>query len=376
VGLVPPTPGLVALLQTLRGYPAVSLLMSTTPAARMLPGDQARLAALARQAAQRLEAEGLPGARRTVLSPLGELVVDAGRGPATAAVGVFVSAATATVVHLPVPVNDRVVIDPSFATRDLVRALHRTPRHVVLALSLHQARLFDGVGQELRPAPVRSFPRHPVGAGDPAARATAGRDGQGRQAGHRPQRSAARQRGRAFFLDVDRALGSYLRLHPAPLILVGTERVLAEFRQLSTNLSRLAGCVYGSLLTAPTIDLATRIRPVLNAYLHSRQQEALDLLERRTGTGRVASGIQAAWLAARVERPEMLAVEEGYFYPARLDGDGDLLAAPASDLDHPDVIDDAVDELIEIVLRRGGWVALLDDDRLTGHDRVALTLRG
>ena len=51
------------------------------------------------------------------------------------------------VVRLPVPVVDRTVVDPSFATRDLVRSLHRTPRHVVLLLSEREARLLDGVGR-------------------------------------------------------------------------------------------------------------------------------------------------------------------------------------------------------------------------------------
>lgn len=363
----PITSGLVTCLQALRGYPAVSLLMTTTPAPRMLPDDVARLAGLAREAQRRLEAEALPAVRRTVLSLLDDLVAEAGRGPTTAAVGLFASAATSAAVRLPVPVIDRVVIDPTFATRDLVRALHRTPRHVVLALSLHEARLFDGIGEDLRPAPVRTFPRTAPGTASAPGR------GQVQQSDIR-QRNIQPQQRRSFFQDVDRALGAYLRLHPAPLVLVGTGRVLAEFRQVSSHLSRLAGCVHGGLLTAPTSDLVTRIRPVLTDYLHSRQQEALDLLDRRTGAKRTVSGIESAWLAAQAERPEMLAVEEGYFFPARLDEGGDLLTA-ASDVDHPEVIDDAVDELIEMVLRRGGWVAVVDDGALAGHDRVALTLR-
>jgi hypothetical protein len=288
---------------------------------------------------------------------------------------VFVSATTATAVHLPVPVKDRAVVDPTFATRDLVRALHRTPRHVVLALGLDEARLFDVIGADVRPAPGRSFPRKAAGSGSAPG---PGEDGH-RQAGHGRQRHGRQrddrpQQRRAFLRDVDRALGAYLSLHPAPLVLVGTDRVLAEFRQISGNLGRLAGSVHGSMLTAPTADLVARIQPVLTGYLRSRQAEALALLDRRTGANRVAVGIDSAWLAARTERPEMLAVEEGFFYPARLDAGGDLLV-PAADVEHPEVIDDVVDELIEAVLRRGGWVALVEDGGLADRGRVALTLR-
>jgi hypothetical protein len=84
--------------------------------------------------------------------------------------------------------------------------------------------------------------------------------------------------------------------------------------------------------------------------------------------------MQAVWLAARTERPEMLVVDQSFFYPARLSDDGDLVI-PATDVDHPEVVDDIVDEVIELVLQRGGWVALVDPGRLDAHDRIAVTLR-
>jgi hypothetical protein len=261
-------------------------------------------------------------------------------------------------LRLPVPVRDRVVVDPTFATRDLVRALHRTPRHVVLTLTGTEARLFDGAAGDLRPALRSAFPRHN----------TLPRPRDGHRAGRREAGAAH------FFRDVDQALGDYLRLRPAPLILVGPERALATFRQVSRNLRRLAGSVTGSHTSTPLPELARLISPILDAYLHSRHQDAVALLDRRAGAHRLVSGMPSAWLAARRERPEMLAVEDSLFYPARLTPEGDLLL-PAEDVEHPDVLDDAVDELIELVLDRGGWVALLPDGALQAFDGVALTLR-
>jgi hypothetical protein len=285
-------------------------------------------------------------------------VREAATAPTSTALAVFVSRGTALTVLLPVEVRDRAVVDPTFATRDLVRALHRTPRHLVLALTSREARLFDGVGETLRPVPGTTFPLR----GD-------------RQRGDERMRARRRDADAAAFLrTVDAALGAYLRLHPAPLVLVGQDRVLAGFRAVSKNLGRLAGSIEANLATEPLATLVTRTRPVLERYLRSRQDEALALLERRAGVHRAVSGMSSAWLAARSERPEMLAVEEGLFYPARVSNDGDLLQR-ATDVEHPDVIDDAVDELIELVLDRGGWVALVEDGALRAHDGVALTLR-
>jgi hypothetical protein len=359
-----PSPALVTRLQGLLGYPSVSVLMSTVPAPRMVADDVARLTALIRDVRRRLAEEDLPTAARELVDPLGGLAVQAATGPTTVAVGLFVSATACELVHLPVPVVDRVVVDPSFATRDLVRALHRTPRHVVLVLGRDQARLFDGLGESLRPAQTRAFPRSASGRGSRRSAGAAGR----------PRRELDPERRRRFHRDVSQALRAYLRVNPAPVVMIGPERLLAEFQAVAGPPPRLAGTVRGSRLNAPMHQLVSIIRPVLRDYLRSRQDDALALIEQREQTEQLAGGIGAAWLAARSELPELLAVEEGYFYPARLDPSGDLLL-PAPDVDHPEVIDDAVDELIEAVLRRGGWVALVEDGALDRHQRVALTVR-
>ncbi len=351
------SPGQVVLLQAIRDYPAVSLLMNTKPGATMIPDDAAALRQLGRKAAQRLRDEDLPRGADALISTLDRLTDQAATGPTSSAIAVYASQATAELVRLPVTVRDRAVIDPTFATRDLVRALHRTPRHLVLVLSSREARLLDGVGDTLRPVQRSSFPMR----GD-------------RERGPDPDRPGLdATQSSAFLRTVDQALGVHLRMHPAPLILVGPDRILAAFTSQSANLGRLAGTITENLITESLTDLATRTRPVLERYLLSRQADALALLDQRTSARRVVSGMPYAWLAARRERPEMLAIEEGLFYPARVSTDGDLLV-PATDVEHPEVIDDAVDELIELVLSRGGWVAMVADGALTAHDRVALTL--
>ncbi len=354
-----PTPQQVVLLQAVRSHPAVSVLMNTVPGQQMLPGDAGRLRGLVTEAGRRLQEEGLGEVGEQVVAQLERLASQAGSEPTGAALALFSSTGTALSLPLPVTVRERVVVDPTFATRDLVRALHRTPRHTVLVLNSGEARLFEGMAGTLRPARSGSFPLHNDRTRRPEA----------------PRHRSSQAEATAFFREVDAALGTHLRLHPAPLLLVGPQRALTGFRAVSRNLGRLAGALEGNLAREPLSVLAQRCRPVIEQYLLSRQQEALDLLDRRMGSGQVATGMHSAWLAARRERPEMLAVEEGLFFPARLSADGDFLL-PAADVDAPEVIDDAVDELIELVLDRGGWIALVDDGALARHDRVALTLRG
>ncbi|MDP9817879.1 baeRF3 domain-containing protein [Spirilliplanes yamanashiensis] len=357
-----PAAAQITALQQVHEYPAVSVLLSTTPAAQLGHADALRLDALAGRAIDRLRTELQPAAAAPAVRRLRVLVDRARRGPATQALALYASASTDALIRLPIAVRDRAVVDPTFATRDLVRALHRTPRHLVLALNAGHARLFDAAGDTLLPALTTAFPLTAVRAGtrsrgraDRPARTTGGDDTD-------------------FYRRVDAALGTYLRLHPAPLVLVGSEHATAAFRRISTNCARLAGTVDGNLTHAGRQLLVTRISTVLDAYLHRRQQEALTLIDQRASAGRVASGMPAAWLAARTARPEVLAVDESLYYPARLSDDGDTLI-PAHDVDHPDVIDDAVDELIELVLTRGGWIAFTNPGALDHHHGVALATR-
>lgn len=353
-----PTPEQVVLLQAVRGYPSVSLLMNTTPGPALTGADAVRLDQLLAHATRRVRAESPAERTGAVLRALERLVDEAASGPTSAALAVYAGTHMALTLRLPVTVRERVVVDPTFATRDLVRALHRTPQHLVLVLSSRDARLFEGAGDQLRPVRSSAFPLRNTRERQPdAARADL------------EEKDTA-----AFLRTVDRALQTYLRVHPAPLVLAGHKRTLATFTALSGNLSRLAGQIPVNLSTEPLSALAARTRPILESYLLSRQQEALTLLDQRVGAHRAVSGMADAWLAARTERPEMLAVEQGLFFPARVSIDGDLLL-PATDVEAPDVIDDAVDELIELVLDRGGWVALVDDGALAAHDGVALTVR-
>lgn len=366
--------GTVVVLQSMTSYPSVSLLLPTTPG-QMTASDRARLHSLRETAARRLREEvsgpdGREFSADRILAELDQLCDHAADLTLERGLALFVNDHHAQLVVLPDEVAERIVIDPTFATRDLVRALHRTPRHVVLVLSAHEARLFEDTAGRLAPVEGSKFPMTARPAASDPDSGPAVSPGSAPRSGKRTKR-----RGEApasFLTQVDHALGAYLRLRPAPVAVIAAEPTLSRFCQASTNLDRLAGRIAGHHLTSPLDHIAALVAPHLEAYLASRQGEALELLDRRRGQDRAVLGLDAVWLAARWERPEMLAVEDDFFYPARLSPDGDILQA-AEDVEHPDVIDDVVDELIEHVLTRGAWVAIVEPGTIPDGQRVALT---
>jgi hypothetical protein len=122
----PLTLSLYERLRRARSYPSVSVFMTTTPGRLLAPADVVRLDRLVLTGARRLAAEAAALDFDRVVRRLRRATLDARHQSAHPALAVFASTREAFLVHLPIPVRDRVVVDPRFATGDLLRALPRT----------------------------------------------------------------------------------------------------------------------------------------------------------------------------------------------------------------------------------------------------------
>ena len=178
-------------------------------------------------------------------------------------------------------------------------------------------------------------------------------------------------------MQVDAALGEARRLHPSPIVLAGTKPAVRAFARSSRNLHRLAATLVGQdAQTLADVHLATRA--AMDRYLLSREAEALDALDRALASSpeTVVTGAVRCWDAARWGSPRMLVAEEGFVFPARVTGSGVLPAESEVGAEtEGDHLHDAVDDLIETVIERGGWVAFTRDGALERHDHIALLLR-
>ena len=349
-------PSDVTRLVTSQAWPSVSILMNTTPADRMRPHDVRRLTR------QLEEAEHLLGEHRMLragplLTRLRAMAQEASARPTGRALALFANQALEHTVRLPLPVRSRTVVEATFATRDLVLALHRTPPHLLLLLHPMCAHLYRGYADTL--TAIR-------GAGLPIE--------------HDLAQPGALLRGDDRVEDhldkVDRVLARVRSEHPSPLVLAGTTRDVTRFAERSRNLHRLAATVTGPDAEDPAaLHLATR-RGMAH-YLLSRENEALNSVRRAQAERpeTLATGVEACWRAARRLAPVMLVVDESYTFPARDTGDQLLPHEPdpargghaAGTLHH-----DLVDDLIEVVIDRGGWVAFSRPGALDQHDRIAL----
>jgi hypothetical protein len=354
----------VLALQAHRGYPLVSVIAPTHRTSPDNKADPILVRNLIDEAKQRLLGEQNKREAAPVLERLDELFEEVDWAHTLDGLGLFASPDHAELHYIAHPVRPRVVIDETFATRDLVASLARSGRYRVLVLSEKPTRLYDGARETLEEHVGDGFPRVHKGRGG----ATALPGGAGINAA-----SVRQEQHMEFFRQVDAALGTLLADDPTPVVLVGVQRYLGYYNKLTRHGDRIIATLEGSHDKTPAHELGKLVWPRVEAQLSAAAQAQIAELEVAGNAGRLASGIVEAWRAAAEGRGAHLVVDHDYHVPGTLDETG-LVLTLVDDATVPGVIDDVIDELIELVIAKGGEVTFVDGG-LDKHRRVALTLR-
>ena len=352
-------------LAAARSYPSVSILAPTHRAFPDSRQEPVRIRNLVAEASQKLKSQFQKSEAEPVIAGLEALASRIDFQHLEDGIALFVNRDTSALHYLPFPVKERVVITDSFATRDLMFSLNRSPRYWVLSLNERPTRLFHAIRDHLTEVDTHGFPmslENPLGDDKtPAGNMVS-------KPGHRDERL------KNFFRQVDTALSQAMGPDTIPIALTGVEANIGFYMQVSRRANLVIATINGNYDAAPPHALAALVWPVVEKQLVERQEEVFSELGEAVGAGRVASGIGEAWRAAIEGRGDLLVVEKDYTEPGRLDDTG-LVLTPTRDANGPGTLEDAVDELIEAVFLRGGRVAFVSNDSLKIHNRLALVLR-
>jgi hypothetical protein len=353
------------LLQQVKGYPAVTITLPTHRSAPENRQDPIRVRNLVEQATNRLLGEFNKREIEVLVGRLQALAESIEYRNTLDGLALFVTHEFSQLVYLPFSLKERVAVDDTFFLRDLVFAMNRTPRYWVLALSEKPTRLFEATRENLVEIREGGFPMvHERPGGEEPLPGGFGV----RKSAHRDERH------RQFFRDIDAALKPFLADDPLPLAVVGVDRYLSFYSEVSDHKNAVTTTLTGSHDKTSAHELGKLIWPLVKASLAEERQQVLTELDKATGERKIASTVGEAWRMAHEGRGRLLLVEEDFHYPARVDEGGTQLS-PAEDVEAPDVIDDAVDEIITAVLEKQGKVVFIENGQLQEHGRIALILR-
>jgi len=350
-------------LQALRNYPSVSILAPTNRSGPAKKQDRVKVGNLLRKAIDRLEKEFGKRDAAPIVAKLEKLIGSVDWQQTQEGLAVFASASHGSIVKLPFRVKPRVQIDETFATRDLVYSLNRARPYRVLTLG-HVTRLFEAHASGIEEIHGKPFPFKHRGPGG----------GKKLPGGIGINSSASRDTAnQTFYKAVDDAVRKIQDGHPLPIVLVGAERNLAFYHQVTSQEKSIVGMLTGNHETTSPRDLGALVWPVFEAGATSERTAALVRLDEAVSKNRSASGIVRVWNAAAARKCEILLVEKDFKYPADVNADGTKLLPYTGK--GPQALDDAVDEIIERVMAAGGKVYFYGSGDLGVHQKIAAILR-
>ena len=332
----------LAELQRQRCYPSITILVNTTPGSPLTTSELDTATRLLSHTDDRLEGDISDTLRHALLTRIGDLVGEHAGQPSTHALALFVSPDHSAAVRLGRRIEERVTIDDTFTTRDLVADLNRTALYRVVTISERTSRLLIGDRQRLV---EQRNERWPLTRSDD----------------HTPT---------TWTRDLTKHLRAEHTAHPLPIVLAGVQRSL---RKLAPDLTDTVGVIAGNHDRTNATDLHHAAWPIIADWLRTDANRAMHQLDLARSTNRYAGGIHEIWPLAHDGRIATIVVETGYTLPARIDHNNQL--HPATDTDHPDVNDDIVDDTIETVLQQGGNAIIVNDGTLDDHQHIAAILR-
>ncbi len=300
--------------------------------------------------------------RQSITTHLNAAIAEVDAAMHANGIAIFANEEMHRVGYLPFEVAERVILESSFATMELVLASKRSPRYRVLSVTEKSVHLYEGTREGLSEVHNDHFPKASTQEGVETEL-----DNSFGVELSRLQDAEARE----FFHRVDHALSVAQDSDPLPLALAGVERTMAYFEKVTKHGDAIVARLHGNFEKVPQHELEAKIWPLVEAAMGQDRDRVLQRLEDAVGANRAAFGIDEVWSAAQTGRVDLVLVEDNFHCSAHKTEAGE------DGLSHLKMVEegsegamDAVDEIIETVLSNSGDVNFFESGRLSNNDRL------
>lgn len=269
----------------------------------------------------------------------------------------FVNENLAKYVRLPLNVENRVVIDKTFATRDLVRALHRQTGYYILLFSRDKARLIEAFNDKVVEEAEKGFPLINQDANQLKG----------------PDATIGNRRAnlvKEFFNEVGKKLNEIQKENLLPVIIVTDESNYADFLKVADKKERIVAKLFGNRMNEKPHSIVEAAWPVMQKWVKERNNERLQELKKAVNSRSVLMDFNEIWKAVNNGRGKTMFVKQGYFQPAMLQNNHIELISP--DQSESANIDDVIDEMIEKNLQHEGDSVFIEGNELEKFNGLAL----
>jgi hypothetical protein len=277
-------------------------------------------------------------------------------------------------------VSELALVADSFHVKPLLRVVQSADRYHVLCITRHTAKMFEGNRDALGELALETFPSDIEAAlGEERTQphqtvaSYGGAGGPGMHHGHGSRKDEIDKDVERYFRAVDRATMAHFPADGAlPLVLVALPEHQPVFRAVSRNPALLDAGVDGDPGAMSIEQLRSAAwRAVQPRYL-SRLATLSDTFTTALAHQKATADLADAARAAVDGRVSHLLVEADRVMPGRLDATtGAISEAPVDD----PRVEDLFDDLAEAVLRTGGNVVMVPQERMPSTTGLAAIFR-
>jgi len=274
---------------------------------------------------------------------------------------IFVNAEFAEYTRLSTPVVDRVVIDNTFATRDIIRSSHEEGAYYILQLSNEQARLIEAYTDRLQKEFVGEFPLKNNLRAKNAEEATHSRGSDNISS--------------EFFNQVDKAYQDAIKDNPLPLIVVTESRNYDDYRSVADSKELLLGNINRMPDEESAAKIVAAAWPEVQERIQEKNAERIEELKIAESQNMFLTDYNEIWRALNEGRGNTLFVKKGFYQSAIIEDDNSLTLVDEDQTTAKGVVDDIIDEMIELNMSMGGDVVFIKNDDLEDYQNLSLVTR-
>ncbi|WP_169718976.1 hypothetical protein [Aequorivita capsosiphonis] len=339
-------------LKDIRSENCITIIATTHRTKPDYLNDGLRVKNLIKEAEDRLLADTTKRDAKGLVEKLNKLASEIDHSQNLESLMLFVNDKVAEYTRLPIKVEDRVVIDETFATRDLVRAMHLETHYYILVLSQEKIRLIEAMNDKIVQEFGKPFPFENTQffSKNRAANAIASK-----------QTSLIAE----YFNQADKKLNELRKGNPLPVLICGLEENHNEYMKVADKKPSIFNVFLDkNKINEPSHAIVEEAWAVVKDYVLKMNNERKEELRKAVGENKFLSDTNEIWNAISEGKIQTLFIEQGLFQPAVLK-ENEIVYVADKERNDTGVIDDIYDEMIEANMDFGGDVVFLPEGELS-----------
>lgn len=339
-------------LKKIQSENCVTIILNTHRTSPDNFNDEIALKNLCKEAERRLLADESKRDAKKPIKRLEELAAQINHNKNLESLVLFVNEEVAQYKRLPIAVEDRVVIDTTFATRDLVKALQLETRYFVLVLNQQKARLIEAFNDTLIKEikgtfPIKNTQIYSTNKAEPS------------NASRHTHIMAE------YFNRVDKEVTTIRKENSLPVLICSEQSNYHEYLKIvDHNEAYFEGHLNSNRLDESANHIVEEAWDIVKSNLIEKNNLRKKELTKEVSSGKFLSDVNDIYRAIKEGKVQTLFIEEGLFQPGIMN-ETSIIFVSEGERNVKGVTDDIYDELIELNMDFGGDTVFLPQGELS-----------